>query len=192
MKNLRNILFFLFGIAVLAGLAWLIWNVVRWVTSLGPSYLGPTVTAILGFIGIIYTQWHSKSREIQQSHRPQKIEVYNCFFELLERFLNNPGEQKTLDEGGEESLPEDLRDQFWQLNKGLIVWASPAVIRSWLHFREESTSGGNTLLAMDKVLMSIRKDLGNSNFSLQEGDSVKIFLKDPSEFDEAGKAEKDD
>mgnify|MGYP001379453446 CR=1 FL=1 len=123
-------------------------------------------------------------------HRPQKIEVYNGFFEILERFLKNPDEQKVLEEGGEEDLPEDLRDQFWQLNKGLIVWGSPAVIKSWLHFRKVTTSGGNTLLAMDNVLKAIRKDLGNSNFGLQVGDSVKVFLRDPSEVDTMSKADK--
>lgn len=190
MKKLRHLLSVMFGFAVLAGMAWLIWNIVRWVASLEPSYSGPTITAIVGFIGLIYAQWHSKSREIQQSHRPQKIEVYNGFFAILERFLKNPEEQKALEEGGEESLPADLRDQFWQLNKGLIVWASPAVIKSWLHFRKVTTTGGNTLLAMDNVLKAIRKDLGNSNFGLQIGDSVKVFLRDPGEADNAIKAEK--
>jgi hypothetical protein len=130
MKKLRRLLSVTFEFAVLAGMAWLIWNIVRWIASLEPSYSGPTITAIVGFIGLIYTQWHSKSREIQQSHRPQKIEVYNGFFTILERFIKKPEEQKALEEGGEESLPADLRDQFWKLNKGLIVWASPAVIKS--------------------------------------------------------------
>lgn len=190
MSKLRRFLSVTFGFAVLAGIAWLIWNIVLWVASLEPSYSGPTITAIVGFIGLIYAQWHSKSREIQQSHRPQKIEVYNGFFSILERFLKNPDEQKALEQGGEESLPEDLRDQFWQLNKGLIVWASPAVIKSWLHFRKVTTTGGNTLVAMDNVLKAIRKDLGNSNFGLQIGDSVKVFLRDPGEADREIKAEK--
>lgn len=190
MKKLRHHLSIAFGFAVLAGIAWLIWNVFRWVTSLDPSYLGPTIASVLGFIGLIYAQWHAKSREIQQSHRPQKIEVYNDFFAILERFLKNPEEQKALEEGGEESLPDDLRDQFWQLNKGLIVWASPTVIKSWLHFRKVTTVGGNTLLAMDNVLKTIRKDLGNSNIGLNIGDSVKLFLSDPDEFDRMIKTEK--
>ncbi|WP_286718836.1 hypothetical protein [Thalassolituus sp. UBA2009] len=190
MSKLRRFLSVTFGFAVLAGIAWLIWNIVLWVASLEPSYSGPTITAIVGFIGLIYAQWHSKSREIQQSHRPKKIEVYNGFFSILERFLKNPDEQKALEQGGEESLPEDLRDQFWQLNKGLIVWASPAVIKSWLHFRKVTTTGGNTLVAMDNVLKAIRKDLGNSNFGLQIGDSVKVFLRDPGEADREIKAEK--
>lgn len=183
MKTIRNILTVALGLVFLAGFLWLLWNIVTWIASLEPSYLGPTITAIIGFIGLIYAQWHSKSREIQQSHRPQKIEVYNGFFAILERFLKNPEEQKALEEGGDENLPSELRDQFWQLNKGLIVWASPAVIKSWLHFRNVSSSGGNILIAMDNILKAIRKDLGNSNLGLQIGDSVKVFLKDPSKLD---------
>jgi len=190
MKKLSHLLSVAFGFAVVLGMAWLIWHIVRWVAALEPSYSGPTITAIVGFMGLIYAQWHSKSREIQQSHRPQKIEVYNNFFAILERFLKNPEEQRALEEEGEESLPADLRDQFWQLNKGLIVWASPAVIKSWLHFRKVTTTGGSTLLAMDNVLKAIRNDLGNSNFGLQVGDSVKVFLRDPGDADNAIKAEK--
>lgn len=80
-------------------------------------------------------------------------------------------------------MPSELRDQFWLLNKGLIVWASPAVIKAWLHFRNVSGCGGNILIAMDNMLKAIRKDLGNSNLGLQIGDSVKVFLKEPSELD---------
>ena len=43
---------------------------------------------------------------------------------------------------------------------------------------------------MDNVLKAIRKDLGNSNFGLQVGDSVKVFLRDPSEVDTMSKADK--
>ena len=59
MSKLRRFLSVTFGFAVLAGIAWLIWNIVLWVASLEPSYSGPTITAIVGFIGLIYAQWHS-------------------------------------------------------------------------------------------------------------------------------------
>jgi len=34
---------------------------------------------------------------------------------------------------------------------------------------------------MDELLKAMRKDLGNSNFGLERGDTVRVFLSDPDE-----------
>ena len=33
----------------------------------------PIITAIIGLIGVMWTQWQSKSRDIAESHRSSKI-----------------------------------------------------------------------------------------------------------------------
>ena len=185
MNNRLQILFGFLLLAILAALAVLgIVAVGRWLLALDPQFSGPIVAGFIGFTSLIYAQWHSKSREIQQSHRPQKIEVYNEFFEILERFLKNPEDREDIEEG---ELPQEMRDQFWNLNRGLIVWGSPRVIRSWLKFRRlcGSGSGTRTLLLMDEVLQAMRADLGNSNFGLARGEAVKVFLSDPQELDKS-------
>jgi hypothetical protein len=173
--------FFLLAGAAALGIVGVI-AVGRWLLALNPQLSGPVVAGIIGFASLIYVQWHSKTREIQQSHRPQKIEVYNEFFEILARFLKNPGDRDDIEEG---ELPPEMRDQFWNLNRGLIVWGSPRVIRAWLRFRRLSgeQSGPETLLLMDEVLQAMRADLGNRNFGLARGDAVKVFLSDPQELD---------
>lgn len=54
-----------------------------------------------------YKRWYQNGKVLAdkrpdavRSHRPQKIEIYNGFFAILERFLKNPEEQKALEEGG--------------------------------------------------------------------------------------------
>lgn len=157
-----------------------VWSIGSWIASMDPKLAGPTVTAALGFVGLLYAQWHSKTRDIDQSHRPQKIEVYEGFFKIMEQFLKDPNAQKELEEG---QIPDELRDQFWNLNQGLIVWASPPVIQAWLKFRRISGAGENSMYAMDELLKAMRKDLGNSNFGLQRGDTVRVFLSDPDELE---------
>jgi hypothetical protein len=39
------------------------------------------------------------------------------------------------------------------------------------------------LVAMDRMLQAIRKDLGLSNRRLQQGDFIKLFVNDPAEVD---------
>ena len=46
----------------------------------------PIITAVIGLIGVMWTQWQSKSRDIAESHRSNKIETYSLFLILLKIF----------------------------------------------------------------------------------------------------------
>ena len=72
--------------------------------------------------------------------------------------------------------------KFVQLNRGLILWASPEVIKEYLNFRRiAGQSSENILFAVDQVYQAIRKDLSNSNLTLEKGDLIRLNLKDPDE-----------
>lgn len=145
-----------------------------WLKSLNPSVGAALITASLGFIGLWYAQWQSKSRDISESHRASKIEVYNLFFEIVEKFHE--------EEISSTEIPDDLKKKFMQLNRGLILWASPKVIKAYLNFRRIADNGsGNILYAVDEVYQAIRKDLSNSNLTLGKGDLIRLNLKDPDE-----------
>lgn len=155
-------------------------EIVIWFRHLDASIAATLTTALFGLLGLWYAQWHSKSRDIAESHRASKIEVYSTFFDIVEKFQAQDVNKEDLNEG---SLPDWLRNDFAKLNRGLILWASPNVISAWLKFRTVSSSGGNILLAMDTMYKAIRKDLGNSNFGLNAGDLIRIGLKDPNELE---------
>lgn len=183
MKFLRNSFVFILAVAVLGAMGWAMLSTFTWLRSLDSNLAGTIITAIAGIIGLLYTQWHAKSREIAEGHRSNKIDLYNTFFDIIEEFQESA---KTGGTGEIESkeISSELKEKFKKLNRGLIVWASPAVIRAWLKFREVSDNGkGNTMLAVDDMLQAIRKDLGNSNFGLKRGDVIKNYLSDPSELD---------
>lgn len=187
MKKFVAIIFSFACLAVLIYFAWLIGgNLFEWIKSLEKEVAAAAITAIIGFAGLLYVQWNSKAKEISDSHRPAKIEVYETFFNIVERFMTAAdSEEENLDPESEE-FPQDLKDQFTKLSRGMIVWASPQVIKAWSEFREkasESKTPADTLLAVDKVLQAIRADLGNSNFGLSRGDVVKLYLSNPGEVD---------
>lgn len=178
--NKKSAIISIITLAVLGLLSWLLISAaVSWIKTLDSSVTAALTTAALGLLGLWYAQWHSKSRDIAESHRGSKIEVYSIFLDIVEKFQEGKFAE---DELGENKLPEWLRKDFIRLNRGLLLWASPNVITAWLKFRTASTSGGNVLLAMDQMYGAIRKDLGNSNFTLKTGDLIRIGLKDPNEF----------
>ncbi|MFP3897406.1 MAG: hypothetical protein ACLFV5_11310 [Anaerolineales bacterium] len=183
------------GILILAGIALvvavgygiflLLSALLRRTAALDETVVAALVASLTGVFGYWYTQRESKSREIAEAHRPKKIELYRTFMDILQRFI-----QPSLDDEDTEIDPEnlskDVQDLFFEFNRGLIVWGSPSMIETWLRFRSEANlpdAENRALLLMDEVLRSIRKDLGNSNFGLNDGDLVKIFLKDPEELD---------
>lgn len=175
MNKRQNIfLAILLLVAILIFLFCIIYFFSIWLKTLNPSVGAALVTAFLGLLGLWYAQWQSKSRDIAESHRSSKIEVYNLFFEIVEAFQN--------EEIDADDLTNDFKKKFQQLNRGLILWASPEVIKAYLNFREVAGKGSeNILFAVDTVYQAIRKDLANSNFSLNKGDLIRLNLKDPNE-----------
>lgn len=168
------------GIAVLVITAFVLWatySAFQWFQSLNASVAAALITALLGLIGLWYAQWQSKTRDIAESHRANKIEVYNVFFDLVEKFQSDE-----IGDLNEENLPAWLKADYQKLNRGLLLWASPSVITAYLDFRRVSRSGGDILKAVDGMYREIRKDLGNSNNQLRQGDLIRIGLKDPDEY----------
>jgi hypothetical protein len=78
---------------------------------------------------------------------------------------------------------EALVSAMAKFTKNLIVWGSPGVIKSYSDFRKlsqiQSDEPSHTtaiLLAIEKLLFEIRKDLGNSNRNLKNGDLLSLFI----------------
>ena len=147
-----------------------------WLFSLNATVSAAVFTALLALAGVWYAQWQSKSRDIAESHRETKVALYNDFFDIIEIF------QDPVRLSAEDAEPSDeMRRRFTKLNRDLVLWASPEVIKTWLAFKTVSASHGNVLAAIDQVYRAIRKDLGHSNLRLNAGDLVKLGLSDPDE-----------
>lgn len=132
----------------------------------------PIITAVIGLIGVMWTQWQSKSRDIAESHRSNKIETYSLFFDITENFLRAGRSKQEIDILSD----QDLQTKFEKLNRGFILWSSDEVIHAWLEFRKDSS-----LNNVDKVYRAIRKDLGHKDSKLKSLDLIRINLSDPNE-----------
>jgi len=154
--------------------------------SLDPIAGTTFLAAIMAFVGVFYTQWQIKSRDIFEKHRESKIDVYTTYLEIRELIASDDNMEVINNAKDEQELPKNLPTLLKKLRRGLILWGSPNVINAHLKVfsMKKGATGFEQLKAMDDLYLAIRKDLGNSNKGLKSGDLTKLELKDPYEWDE--------
>ena len=147
------------------------------------SIVAATGTLFAALATVLYSQRRSKERDISEAHRPQKVELYKRFMEILMMVLRMSKADESENEA--KALPNtELEEFFYGFTRDIIVWGSPGVIQAYKRFRTNDEQGTVlSLLLVDDLLRAIRQDLGNSNKGLKRGDLVKLFLRDPDEVD---------
>ena len=191
MKRLSTILAILAVLALVVGFPILAWYVVSsllvWITSqqteVASAIIAAAATILAGIGAVVFSQQRTKTREIAESHRPKKVELYTKFVKKVMEVM-----QKSKDDASYNVLVDeaDLPEFFQEFTTDLILWGSPSVIRNYHRFRQHSTSGdsgANIIVVMDDVMRSMRKDLGHSDWTIQQGEIAKLFLRDPEELD---------
>jgi len=141
-----------------------------------------SIGTVLASVGaVIYNQRRAKEREISESHRPMKIEVYKNFMQMMFEFL---GSSKAPKPDQIKSM-RNLEKGFVVFTREIIAWGSPEVIRVYSQFRNSAIDKQNyeLLLIFDELLREMRSDLGNSNKRIKKGDLIKLFLTDPEKLD---------
>ncbi len=182
LKKLKLIISWILILGILLLIGWTGCKALHWLRSIDSGLAATVITASAGLLGLLYSQWHSKSRDIAEGHRKYKIEVYNNYLDIVDDFFTAAKSDTTIDT---DNLPDKLTEKIRKLNRGMIVWASPKVIRAWLKFRKATAvKAPNLLFVVDELLQAIRKDLGNSNFGLNRGDVIRFYLTDPDELKE--------
>jgi hypothetical protein len=97
------------------------WRAVGQVSpNVGAAIIAAVVTAFIA----LYNQRTSRSREIAEGHRSQKVELYNIFMDIVDTTMGL-SQQGQLADG---SLPPSLEELMQKFRRGLVVWASPEVI----------------------------------------------------------------
>lgn len=174
--------------AVIGGVAYGLFAAIRWMITgllglnenVSAAIIAACTTFLVSVVTVVYTQQKTKSREIDNSHRPQKMEIYKRFMDkAVVGILRSSKEQKL--ESPE--FQKELEDIFYKFTGDVIVWGSPDVIKAYSAFR---TTGADTqiVVRLDDLMQAMRKDLGNSNSGLARGDLIKLFITDPESIDQ--------
>lgn len=191
MNRFKSAIKVLLGLAGVAGLAYgLVIGLQKFFTAisqlspqLSATILGSLATVLGGAVGVILNQRSLKKREIAETQREQKIKVYKNFMKNVI--------MKTLKHGSQDNLEEfvegELQETYYDVTGDLIAWGSPEFIKSYEKFREagqkETEEPEKILLYLDQTLRAMRKDLGHSDWTIEEGGLIKLFLSDPEEID---------
>ena len=184
----RTIAVVLFTVLVIAGVGYGVWwafaSALSWVMAQGSQVAGAVIafagTVIAGIGAVVISQQRSKSREIAESHRPKKVELYSKFITTMVDILrtHNGGESVSIE------ASKELEDFFFNFTSQVVLWGSPGVLRHYATFRHIGQERNpNVLLIVDDMMQAMRKDLGLSNWGLARGDLMKMFLTDPESLD---------
>lgn len=185
--NIKKILSNLLILILLAGLGYggysLSVEVLQLLTKLKPELLAAIVSAMAtvfaGIAAVLINQRYSKQRDIAESHRQKKVEIYKNFLDAVSGLMarNNENVSK------EGFSDQELVDYLVEFKTEILLWGSPQVIKHQLEFEQISQEGGNIFSAIDKLYKAIRDDIGLSNKGLNNHELVKMYLSDPSELD---------
>lgn len=118
--------------------------------------------------------------EIEESHRSRKVEMYLDFVGMVSNFMqaSNPeNKKKALNQ-------QQILDKIEKFQNGILLWGGPKVLKAYLHYRVVADSGNDELFeSVDGLYLAIREDIGLSNEGLDNLETVKLYLKDPSELE---------
>jgi hypothetical protein len=122
-------------------------------------------------VGVLQRRWE-KSEEAARLHRDEMAPIYE---DLVDRL-------KDLEKIAAQGQVEDF---FKELTTKLLVHGSPQVIRAWLVWQrcgqQRNEDDLRLLVAYERVLRSIRADLGHDDSSLAPGDLLRIYVTDLDE-----------
>lgn len=124
-------------LGAILGVAALLWQSARYILSMFSSVDSEVATAIVAaaiaglasVFTVVYAQWRTKEREIREAHRPQKVKVYGEYMELMFEILRQTKKGGTV---SEKSIPPKAFEKMYDFRRGVILWGSPGVIRSYL------------------------------------------------------------
>lgn len=137
------------------------------------------ITGSLSFLSVFISSIISKILEYRQNTKrylyEKKEAPYSEFIDMVYRIQANIDNEEYNNEG--------LVDDVYSFSKKLTLWGSNEVIKKWLEFRElslnqEDDKENNNLIKLEEIIFEIRKDMGQKQRGLKQGDILKFFITD--------------
>ena len=173
---------------ILCGVIYFLYKLLLWIlfvfentqNEVSIAVLGVFGTILTGIIVTVITQKQSKQREVDELHRPKKVEIYKEFLEIFTRLMCNDNKNVTTKKINNEELLAFLVD----FRTNILLWGSPKIISEYLKFLKLIEGGGKSFVIMNDFIKYIREDIGLSNKGLNKNELIKMFLDDPDELDD--------
>lgn len=119
--------------------------------------------------------WRTQIRKERQDHRNWVLRNKEAFLiefiDSLSQRLNNTDKSATKQE-------KELLKTLDYLRPALIAWGSPSIIEAWNNLgRIKESNSTEGIKQGEKLLRTIRKELGHDDSNLEKGEVMAFFIK---------------
>lgn len=168
---------------MLAAASYALYVFVRWGVGLfsqvnptvGAGMLAATSAVVVSVLSILIAKHLEQKALIAKEQREKKVPSYEGLIEFM--FLMIHGEKLARGPLTE----QEKADRMSRFNQQVIVWGSDEVIVAFAEFRQSSFNSLGPLaiaVAVERLLLAIRKDLGHKNKGLGPGALLRTFIND--------------
>jgi hypothetical protein len=146
--------------------------VIRAVANLNTTVAAALVTGAITIIGSVSAvavgRYFEKRKEVEQAFRERRLQAYERF---IARFAELTGDGSA----GSDDLVAFLR----QLNKEILLWAGPRLLKTYTAFLMSAADpyAGKTFFMLEDFYRAMREDLGHSNRGVKRGEILRLVLK---------------
>jgi hypothetical protein len=142
-------------------------------SDVGKGLVTAGATVFAAFLSLVIGKIWEQRVKINEDIRQKKMPVYEDLMALLFSFFASEAAAKPTD--------EETHSAFRKFTQKIVIWGGPEAIKTWTAFRLHGWKAGESregFLKFEAFVKAIRKELGNKNAPLQDGDLLKLFIND--------------
>jgi hypothetical protein len=170
------------GFCLLIVLVAIGWSVFSWafrtILGLDKTVASSIIAGLVAVLLAIFAYWREQAKARQEAHRASKIEVYSIFFDIIFDVLKRTKQDGNLDD---HFTSEEFQTKFMSLNRGVLLYGSPKVIKAlcvWRMAAQPTDDFKLTLKRIGEVLLAMREDIGLNNSGLDSLTIHQIYVND--------------
>jgi len=147
-------------------------------SDIAVAIIAAAATAFVSVLSIVLGKAFESRAILRREHRERKIPVYEDLIKFMFRILMG---SKT----GEVPTEKEMLEFMSDFNQRIMVWGADDELAAWVRWRRAATDPAdlkahpmNLMLLYEKVILTIRRDLGHNNRNLDTGDILALFIND--------------
>ena len=180
-----------FFLVKLVGKFWSAFNALD--NSVAAAVVGGFFAVIASTITVMVARYYEEKRKRAELYREKKVQMYDEFINRLLTEFSGEELKVKIEKARGKKAEKDLGLFLRQKQKEFLLWSSAGVLREfseWMKMLSQKHDA-NLLLQTEKFFLEIRKDLGHSNWRINQGDTIRLLLRDTDFFLDAIKTNPD-
>lgn len=154
--------------------------------GVAPAIITGCATILTATCTVMAARHFERRKELAVLHREKKTQMYDLFLKNLFTVI---GVQTGPPDPAVVGLDQPHFLNEWQ--RTLILWAGPETVSAYCVWKAKLVTAPHsidTLLALERLLLAIREDIGHSNGGLETGQLTAMFLRNAEQIIAVAKA----